>query len=113
MDRHHTPTSDYLQAALRESLKPVLVGDREYQEVFDRFEYLLALVHVDQKPKSGWAPIGCFGWRDQGSILPKVEREINEQGVTWPPIALFGGSLERLQSAREVVGEVKRRSGFW
>lgn len=113
MDRRHTPTSDYLQVALRESLKPVLVGEREYQEVFDRFEYLIALVYADRKPNSGWAPIGCFGWRDQGSILPKVEREINEQGVTWPAMALFGGSPERLQSARAVVAAIQGRAGFW
>jgi len=60
MDRHHTPLSDYLQAALRESLKPVVADDREYQEAFDRFEYLLALVYTDQKKKSGWRQSGAL-----------------------------------------------------
>jgi hypothetical protein len=112
MAGHFTPLSEYLQSALRESLKPVLGGEREYQEAFDRFEYLLALVFADQKDSSGWAPIGCFGWRETGSILPKIEREIKEQGVSWPAMVLFGPGLDRLEAARTVVAGISRQVRF-
>jgi len=112
LEQRKTPLNDYLQVALRESLKPIVPSEREYQEAFDRFEYLLALVYADQKPKSGWAPVGCFGWRETGSIVAKIEREIKEQGVSWAPMILFGPGFERLEAARAVVAEIARHYRF-
>jgi hypothetical protein len=105
------PMSDYLESALRGSMQHLQVVDPEYTEAFDRFEYLAALVYVDQKHRDdegGWAPVGQFGWR-QG-IVAKIGREINEQGVAWPGMSLFpeAVSFDRINKAREVVAETAR-----
>lgn len=43
----YTPLSDYLYELLREPLRDVLPQEDRYTRCFDRFEYLLALVHSD------------------------------------------------------------------
>lgn len=54
--------AEYLQRALRAAL---LLGDDEYLDAFDRFEFMLGLVHADIRlqQSSHWGPIGSFGWR--------------------------------------------------
>jgi hypothetical protein len=114
-ERDHTPLSHYLEAALRESLRPVITADRAYVDAFDRFEYLVALVRADyelQQSRGGWAPIGCFGWRRR--IMKVIDKEIETQGVTWPAFRLFGGtSFDRLTAAREVIKQIIPASWGW
>jgi SIR2-like domain len=111
MDRRHTPVSDYLQVNLRSPLRDYIPGDEEYQATFDRFEYLLALVHADLNrwvvQQDGWrGPIGCFGWRgqhfQQSRIMNVIEKEIETEGTNWAPLTagLFGGSLEQAKTTK-------------
>jgi hypothetical protein len=45
--RLYTPLSDHLYEILRGPFREILPQDIRYQECFDRFEYLFALVHAD------------------------------------------------------------------
>jgi hypothetical protein len=110
MEGRRTPTSDFLFECLRLPLRDLIPGDEEWQSVFDRFEYLLALVYADQTRwsyKDGWrGPIGRFLWRGRrdpnASIIEVVGKEIETEGQDWPPIkaGLFGGNVEQAMKAK-------------
>lgn len=99
---HLTPNS-----GLRESLRELLPRDEQFRQAFDRFEYLLGLVHVDlqiQAKSSRWGPIGVFsGSRagDQPEIALAVRAEARAAGGSWEPLraGLFDGSIERFTQA--------------
>jgi hypothetical protein len=118
--RNYTPVSDYLALILREPLKDLLPRDAQFDNCFDRFEYLWTLIHVDLrtqfKTHSSWV-IGRFLWRDKNhydfkeTVLEQLYREMDEAGVNWPGLkaGLFGGSLDRLQQARKEFDEARPR----
>jgi len=111
-NKKYTPLSVYLYDFLREPLKEYLPLDIRYQECFDRFEYLLALVHADLMDKKEgrlWAPIGCFSWRGRGfyradipPIMKELESEVATAGDNLPLLkaGLFAGSVERFQEVK-------------
>jgi hypothetical protein len=110
--------SAYLYAFLRERLREFVPSDTEYSAVFDRFEYLLALVWTDQNPNStrvDWiptdGPLGLFasktlGRRDTG-IIEQMDQELSDLGEKYPLLrsGLFGGSTGRLRSASRRIAE--------
>ncbi len=109
MERHYTPLNDHLYDLLREPLKEFLPEDIRYGRCFDRFEYLMALIHADLYERQGhsiWGPIGRFGWRDRGypenHISTEIEEEATTMGEDWPPVkaGLFDGSVERMLSVK-------------
>lgn len=118
--KNYTPVSDYLALTLREPLRNMLPRDAQFDNCFDRFEYLWTLIHVDLrtqfKSSSRWV-IGRFLWRDQKhydfkeTVLEQLYREMDEAGESWPGLkaGLFGGSLERLQQARKDLDEAGSR----
>jgi hypothetical protein len=120
LERTYNPLSDHLFSVLREPLAEIVPQAGRYQTVFDRFEYLVGLVHVDLKQLSGspyvaaeagWGPVGRFGWRNhygpQKRIMAEVEEEIERLGADWPPLraGMFEGSLARLQEVKRVFDE--------
>lgn len=118
----YTPLNDHMFALLREPLREILPQDNQYQDCFDRFEYLLALVHCDLLEKQGgniWGPVGCFGWRyeldRENSIMTKIETELTEQGEEWLPlkVGLFDGSLERLRQLKAEYDSSISQLGWW
>ena len=111
MDRHHTPLNDHLCAKLRAPLREFLPRDEDYQDAFDRFEYLLGLVHADlnrwEVENGWWGPVGCFAWRvrrfhQEGGISEKIGTEIETEGTNWSLLktGLFGGSLDQLKTTK-------------
>jgi hypothetical protein len=109
--RRHTPVSDHLFDTLRGPLREFLPGDDDYRDTFDRFEYLLGLVHADLKRSQVegglWGPVGCFAWRgrhlhQEGRASQKIGTEIEVEGANWPLLkaGLFGGSLEQLKATK-------------
>lgn len=107
----HTPVSDHLYAKLQAPLREFLPGDEDYKGAFDRFEYLLGLVHADMNRRvffgGWWGPAGRFAWR-YDVINPdrhpsqKIGAEIEAERAKWPPLkaGLFGGSLGQLKTAK-------------
>jgi hypothetical protein len=111
LDRHHTPVSDHLFDKLRGPLREFLPRDDDYQDAFDRFEYLLGLVHADlnrwEVENGWWGPFGCFAWRgrhfdQEGHTSQKIAAEIEAEGAGWPLLkaGFFDGSLEQLKTAK-------------
>src|SRR5439155_16202210 len=80
-ERHYTPVNDRMFDVLRESLREYFPGDSEYEEAFDRFEYLVALIEFDQRGEM-WAPVGRFGWRSRltKSIVELLSEDAKAQG---------------------------------
>jgi hypothetical protein len=112
-----TPISDHIHRILREPFREVLPQDAEYDLFFDKFEYLLALVHLELREQRGrlpvWAPIGRFGWRNnvsagENNIASLIESEIQSTGEDWPALraGLFGGSVDRARAAKAKVDRI-------
>lgn len=110
--------SERLHAYLREPLRGLVSFATEYDELFDRFEYLLALIWTDEDPQSislDWiaqdVPLGLFAPKtaglaqSQAGIAETVAAEISQYGHDWPPLrgGLFAGSIQRLQSSKKRV----------
>jgi hypothetical protein len=115
MERRHTPLNDYLYETLREPLAGFFAGDNDYTKCFDRFEYLLGLVHVELAAEQdaltslraeSWGPVGSFGWRNryfpEKTVMYEVGQEL-EQGLdAWPPLkeGLFSLSVDDFRPAK-------------
>jgi hypothetical protein len=109
----HTPLNNRLFDVLREPLRDAIPSDEKYEEAFDLFEYLLALVYVDSQQADGisaWFPVGRFGWRSRWrstpAVVERLTREIEALGEQWTGIAVgLFGSLARCQAALAMVGK--------
>ena len=111
--REHTPANLYIRDVLAPRLQAFCSGTR-YENLFDRFEYILALAHTDalSEEQRMWAPPGIFTPRHFGlmgdwgqSALKDYSDELVEQGVSSPLVraGFFGNSVER---QRAVVARV-------
>lgn len=68
-EKQYVPRSEYFYKLLQPRLDDWLYLGRDYEQIFDRFEVLFALVHADILSKGGgriWGPIGRFGWKYSG-----------------------------------------------
>ena len=109
-ERHKAPASERIHGWLRPLLTADLIAsEAEFDYLFDRFEYLLALVRYDMTrgdSEYGFPTRGRFTWRtlDGERVNGDLRLEIKEMGERWPLIreGLFRGSSERLDAA--VVG---------
>jgi len=106
LERRHTPLSDHLVEVLRPWLAELIPLEAEYERQFDRFEYLLGLVHFDlvRGDGGGWAPVGRFSWR--GKHRRTVDAEVGEELLSTDRHPLLGaglflGSRDRLQGSVE------------
>jgi hypothetical protein len=120
LDRNLIPLSNHLNDILRDPLRDILPQDANYQDHFNRFEYLAALVHADlgeEKYGEIWAPVGLFGYRSRlshrdTSIMNRIQSDFeNSTQTTWPPLraGLFGGSAERFKSIKQEFDELITR----
>jgi hypothetical protein len=105
----HTPLNDFLHDTLRDSLRSLLPGDEDYENCFDRFEYLYALVHSDLRREPGeryWAPPGRFVWRwrfvEGARSRPLFS---DEEAVEILEAGLFQGSDERFVDSAEALAQ--------
>jgi hypothetical protein len=55
-----TKPSQYLEALLREPFRDLLPDDSSYQRTFDRFEYMLAMMYMDQSDDLHWAQLDAL-----------------------------------------------------
>ncbi len=99
-----TAMSRYVESLLQAPLADFVPDENLYQRTFDRFEYVLAMVYMNQV-HSAWAPPGCFAWRyerDESSPRELIDREISELGENWPLLkaGFCGGSLPHLREVK-------------
>lgn len=123
--RRHTPHSDYLHDKLREALLLLLDSDAQYDETFDRFEYLVGVLvtHLGLKsraePGALWVPdpyVGRLRWRyGQYRTVPVAEWAKEHTGEVAPrlltdeedPVGAWSAACEAFE---EHVAEARRRS---
>ena len=88
-------------------------SDDDYDDAFDRFEYLVSLVEtdLDSQPNNGYPRYRWFDRRARGfnfrrtRLAAGVQKEIDDALEQWPPLqaGLFDGSVERLLEAKGAV----------
>jgi phosphoserine phosphatase len=91
--KNRVPMNTRIFNALREPLRDYLPSDSDYGLAFDRFEYLLALVHLDLRMENSddlgiWAPVGRFAWaRYEGiSVTQQLSEELKKESANWLPL---------------------------
>ena len=75
-ERKHFPASEWLFEACRETLRPLIPDDTDYERLFDLFEIIRSLVYADidcggQVGKDGerlWGPPGRFVWKSANRL---------------------------------------------
>lgn len=122
MGNRFTPVSLWLEDTLREPLRHLIPDREEYTRLFDRYEYLQALVVADLTRQDWegrlWAPVGSFGWRwrHAGGEAQQIANEVESAGADWPLLqaGLFGGSLDQFKEVKQKVDEFWTRvAGTW
>jgi hypothetical protein len=104
--RNLAPISEHLFSVLQPELEDLLFLGRGYEDLFDRFEVLVALVYADLTD-GDWGPIGRFGWKQRRSFgtspFDKLVEEAKQAGQDWGPLkeGFFSGSLERFLQVTE------------
>jgi hypothetical protein len=109
-ERQYTALSEYLYKLVQPELDDMLFLGKGYEDVFDEFEILFALVVADLKKQEGshvWGPIGRFGWKNCGhgtSPFQKLRNEAAQYKNNWGPIkaGMFGGQYERYEEIAEL-----------
>tara|TARA_R110002033_G_scaffold171136_1_gene216239 strand:+ start:2217 stop:3965 length:1749 start_codon:yes stop_codon:yes gene_type:complete len=109
-ERQYTPLSEYLYKLVQPELDDMLFLGKGYEDVFDEFEILFALVVADLKKQEGsyvWGPIGRFGWKNRRhgtSPFQKLRNEAAQYKNNWGPIkaGMFGGQYERYEEIAEL-----------
>ena len=112
---YHTPISTYLCKNLKPYFSGFILSDKEFNDIFDVFEYLLALnyVHiVGDKYGSTWAPFGQFQWRKgitslRDNYFKDFFAEAEKVKSNWKLLesGMFDGSFEKYVNAKLKLDE--------
>ncbi len=124
-ENQYVPRSEYLFTLLQPMLDDLLFLGRDYEQNFDRFEVLLALVYTDldnqEHARLGgvWGPIGRFGWKfhheEDSNPFKDIITEANRQKESWPPLkaGLFGGDYARFEKIANEFGKFLSRLNWF
>ena len=108
-ERKYTPVSNYLNEILYRYLADYLPDRQEFDEVFDLFEYILALTYMDLVKETRY-PVGSFAWRykdyeedKRKSPLDEFVGQVIQQGseVEILKAGFFKDSVERFKEIVE------------
>ncbi|EBD9558365.1 caspase family protein [Salmonella enterica] len=108
-ERHYVPMSEHLHTILQPLIDDTLFIGKNYENTFDEFECLFALVVADlkkQQERTAWGPIGRFGWKQQRGYNTPLSNLINEaktKGGHWEPLknGFFGGDIVRFSTVAD------------
>jgi hypothetical protein len=111
MAQKYVPRSEHHLVALQPIVEDQLFLGRGYQDLFDQFEIMLALVHADLGPDGltrYWGPPGRFAYEER-SILGRGKpftaffESVRAQGQAWPgfSVGFFNGSLARFEEVAQ------------
>jgi hypothetical protein len=122
-ERYYVPRSEYLFKLLQPSLDDLLFLGRDYEQMFDRFEVILALVHaeLEYQPEGRiWGPLGRFAWKyrssgRRGDVYSEIVKEANTLKGEWPPIraGLFSGSIDRFLEVSSKFTEILKNLNWY
>jgi hypothetical protein len=113
-EKYHTARSERLFQVLREPLRDLIPDEDDYANAFDVLEILIGALNADAGEK--WLPPGRYfwRWRRDPRRLAAILDSIAGEGGSWGPVraGLFGGSIDRAQSAVQKVREYVVSSGI-
>lgn len=121
-DRHRVPRSEYLFGLLRQPLEKELFLGGSYENLFDRFEVMAALVYADlmfQERGRMWGPIGRFGYKysrgGENNPFSLIVAQAKAQGVSWPMLhaGFFRGSQDRFDEVAKGFAELMGKLNWW
>lgn len=120
LERRKAALSDHLFEVLRAPLRDIVPNDEDYANLFDCFEYFLALTHLGLRLKElpeahVWGPVGRFGWRAEGTdfaLFKRVEEEAKIPGlVDWlTEYGLFNVNMDRLLKLKREFDQLAYRT---
>lgn len=119
--KEYTSLSNHLFSLLREKFKGLIPLEEVYEEIFDRFEYLLAIViaesyHTHREGGDYWAPIGRFGWktlRSDDNMPAIVSREISDNTAKKYIQVLFPNSPESFETVKTAIDNIVDGLNWW
>ncbi len=103
-----TPVSDWMVDRLRPMLADVIGKDLVFEDVFDKFEFLLSLVAADSGyPYSPYRFGGRSNFRGENKLVERLTTELTAQGTSRALLTagLFDRQPERLAKALDDVRE--------
>ncbi len=122
-ERQYVPRSEYLFKLLQPMLDDILFLGRDYEQKFDQFEVLLALVNadLDQQESSGthiWGPVGRFGWKykdEDINPLKEIIADAKRKKESWGPLVagLFGGDYARFEKISSEYVKIIAGLNWW
>lgn len=109
-ERYYVPRSEYLFRAVQSRLEDLLFLGNTYEELFDRYETIQALIYIDfrlQTQGGAWGPLGRFAWKYRHSPdAPPFKTLLDQtaggaEGGQLLKAGFFSGQPDRLQKAAE------------
>ena len=118
------PRSQHIHRELRSAFAELIPSDDDYDEVFDRFEYIVSLVETDLESEARDVLSIGGQWLDRRArgftLLPegiaeRVRKEVDRELEAWSPLqaGLFQGSVERLLEVKKTVDAYWARHRRW
>ena len=105
-ERHYTPYSEHMFKVMQPILEDVFFLGESYEELFDRYEVLRALIFadLDARDERVWGPVGRFGWKRltgmrRNDPFAELFNEAALRKDRWAPLkaGLFRGSYDRFK----------------
>jgi len=116
MRNKHLPRSEHHFATLQPLIEDQLFLGRSYEDLFDQFEIMLALVHGDLNDKTFtpfWGPPGRFAYKERSIIwddkpFTAFIDMVKTQGSSWPGFnaGFFNKSLERFDEVAQAYAKL-------
>ncbi|MFC1924049.1 toll/interleukin-1 receptor domain-containing protein [Chloroflexota bacterium] len=108
------PLSEYLYKELSALVGAYFIDDREYDHIFDEFEYVLGLAYASNKLRSGrsvWVPPGRYMCkRDmEQQIIDRLHAEVDTLGSTE---IFFDGNKDWVEETIKVIRTQSTRIGL-
>ena len=87
-ERRITPVSDHLHMVLRPALLELVPEDADYDNLFDRLEYLISFTGYGSPGKQkGMVRYGRFYWRgarmNDNPAVQQIDKAIEKEGASW------------------------------
>jgi uncharacterized caspase-like protein len=109
--KKYVPRSEHQLVVLQPIVEDQLFLGRSYQDLFDQFEIMLALVYADLSPGSVlpfWGPPGRFAYEERSIFVDSKPfttfvASVREHGQAWPGFSagFFNGSLGRFEEVAQ------------
>lgn len=115
-----TPISTFLCQTLKKYFTKGSLSEKEFEEIFDVFEYFLSLNYyflVEPKWGNNWAPWGQYHWRNfyssrgKTNLLTSMLTESEKLQEDWLPLkqGMFGGSFENFSNIKTKLTEFLKK----